>query len=166
MILPKGHHSNLSSAWANNFTLLEQQRELVVWSAWSLSDSWNSWTVELELSTDRITTARRERPALARHGAAPSDSSYPVLFLVLSSAVSVLILVLLCVCLSGWLARRKWRREILNLNIREQFQFHWNVVDHRYVGDHRYIEDHNWYVVDHKECTPQKRGFRILSAVQ
>ena len=126
MILPGGN-SLLNSSWSSNLTYLRLQGELVVWSAWSLSDSWDSWTAEF--ITER--TTRRQRPDLSSDILAASDSSYPVLFLVLCSTVCVLVLVLLCVCLSCWLARRKWRRENLNLNLRDQFHFHWNVVDHR-----------------------------------
>ena len=67
----------------------------MVWSAWSLSDSWGSWTAEF--TTEQTTPVRRQRPDLDQVTA--SDSSYPVLFLVLCSTVCVLVLVLLCVCL-------------------------------------------------------------------
>ena len=43
MILP-GVKDWLASSLAGNLTMLRLESDLLVWSAWSLSDSWAAWT--------------------------------------------------------------------------------------------------------------------------
>ena len=126
MILP-GVKDWLASSLAGNLTMLRLESDLLVWSAWSLSDSWAAWIEQF--STERTTTVRRQREDLTS-GSSASDSSYSVL-LVVSSSVSILLVLLLGISLSCWVAARRWRREALQGDVREQLQCQWSVVDHR-----------------------------------
>ena len=126
MILP-GRKDWLESSLTGNLTMLRLESDLLVWSAWSLSDSWAAWTEQF--STERTTTVRRQRADLTS-GSSASDSSYSVL-LVVSCSVSILLVLLLGISVSCWLAVRRWRREALQGDVRVQLQCQWSVVDHK-----------------------------------
>ena len=128
MILP-GRKDWLESSLAGNLTMLRLESDLLVWSAWSLSDSWAAWTEQF--STERTTTGRRQRADLTS-GSSASDASYSALLvLVVSCSVSILLVLLLSISVSCWVAGKRWRRELLQGDVRGQLQCQWNVVDHK-----------------------------------
>ena len=141
MILP-GSKELLSSSWTANLSVLMlEEGELLVWSAWSLSDSWAAWTEQLTTETERTTTTR-QRIHLSRQFSYP-DTLYPDLVLV-SCLVSVLLVLVISVSVSCWLAHRAWRREKMPPDLREQFQFQWDGVElKRDAGLVRYIKFDN-----------------------
>ena len=128
MILP-----GLPSLLMSNLSVSRLEGEVLVWSAWSLSDSWAAWASQL--STTTTSTTRRQRyPNHSGSSSSVSDTSYSSL-LVLSCSASLLLVLLLAISLSCWLAINRWRsdsRENTSHNtteVREYFQFQWNVVD-------------------------------------
>jgi hypothetical protein len=128
MILP-GRKAWLGSSLARNMTMLRLESDFLVWSAWSLSDSWAAWTEQF--STERTTTGRRQRADLTS-GSSASDTSYSALLvLVVSCSVSILLVLLLGISVSCWVAGKRWRREELQGDVRGQLQCQWSVVDHK-----------------------------------
>jgi hypothetical protein len=130
MILP-GRKDWLESSLAGNWSMLRLESDLLVWSAWSLSDSWAAWTEQF--STERTTTVRRHRADLTS-GSTASDTSYSysaLLVLVVFCSVSILLVLLLGISVSCWVAGKRWRKEESQGDMRDQLQSQWSVVDYR-----------------------------------
>ena len=126
MILP-----GLPSLLMSNLSVSRLEGEVLVWSAWSLSDSWAAWASQLSTTTTTTSTTRRQRyPNHSGSSSSVSDTSYSSLLV-----LSLLLVLLLAISLSCWLAINRWRsdsRENTSHNtteVREYFQFQWNVVD-------------------------------------
>ena len=116
MILPSSKELLISSWPANLSVLMLEEGELLVWSAWSLSDSWAVWTEQLATETERKTTGR-QRIHFSRQFSYP-DTLYPDLVLV-SCLVSVLLVLLISVSVSCWLAHRTWIKEKMPPDMRD-----------------------------------------------
>merc|ERR1711915_1161144 len=92
--------------YLKNFTKLRLEEELLVWSAWSLSDSWAEWIAQF--TTERVTTRRIRQEFSDTSNSSGSDHSL-WLFLLLGAIIACLLflpLLICCLC-----AQRRWRQQ-------------------------------------------------------